>query len=141
MSNYLYRLARFAFRRRRLVLAAWLAAAIAAIAIAVASGGKTNDNFTIPGTEAQNAAQVLSERLPEVMIVDIGLPGMDGYELASRVRALPGGDRMMLVALTGYGGTHDKMLARAAGFDEHVTKPIEVVELDELIGRLRASTS
>ena len=50
MSNYLYRLARFAFRRRRLVLAAWLAAAVAAIAIAVASGGKTNDNFTIPGT-------------------------------------------------------------------------------------------
>src|SRR5215469_531763 len=64
MSNYLYRLARFAFRRRRLVLAAWLAAAIAAIAIAVASGGKTNDNFTIPGTEAQNAAQILAARLP-----------------------------------------------------------------------------
>ena len=64
MSNYLYRLARFAFRRRRLVLAAWLAAAIAAIAIAIASGGKTNDTFTIPGTEAQNAAAVLSARLP-----------------------------------------------------------------------------
>ena len=64
MSNYLYRLARFAFRRRRLVLAAWLAAAIAAIAIAGASGGKTNDTFTIPGTEAQNAAAVLSARLP-----------------------------------------------------------------------------
>ena len=64
MSNYLYRLAHFAFRRRRLVLAIWLAAAIAAIAIAVASGGKTNDNFTIPGTEAQNAAAVLSAKLP-----------------------------------------------------------------------------
>jgi RND superfamily putative drug exporter len=64
MSNYLYRLARLAFRRRRLVLAVWLAAAIAAIAIAIASGGKTNDTFTIPGTEAQNAAAVLSARLP-----------------------------------------------------------------------------
>ncbi len=64
MSNYLYRLARFAFRRRRLVLAVWLAAAIAAIALAQASGGKTNDTFTIPGTEAQNAAAVLSARLP-----------------------------------------------------------------------------
>jgi putative drug exporter of the RND superfamily len=64
MSNYLYRLARFALRRRRLVLALWLAAAIAAIAIAIASGGKTNDTFTIPGTEAQNAAAVLSARLP-----------------------------------------------------------------------------
>ena len=64
MSNYLYRLARFAFRRRRLVLAAWLVAAIAAIAIAIGSGGKTNDTFTIPGTEAQNAAAVLVAKLP-----------------------------------------------------------------------------
>jgi putative drug exporter of the RND superfamily len=64
MSSYLFRLARFAFRRRRLVLAVWLAAAIAAIALAQASGGKTNDTFTIPGTESQNAAAVLSARLP-----------------------------------------------------------------------------
>jgi RND superfamily putative drug exporter len=64
LSSYLYRLARFAFRRRRLVLAVWLAAAIAAIALAQASGGKTNDNFTIPGTEAQNASNVLTAKLP-----------------------------------------------------------------------------
>jgi RND superfamily putative drug exporter len=64
MSSYLYRLARFAFRRRRLVLVIWLVAAIAAIVIAQASGGKTNDNFTIPGTEAQNASNVLSAELP-----------------------------------------------------------------------------
>jgi RND superfamily putative drug exporter len=64
VSTYLYRLAHFAFRRRRLVLAVWLAAAIAAIAIAQVSGGKTNDNFTIPGTEAQNASNVLSAKLP-----------------------------------------------------------------------------
>jgi putative drug exporter of the RND superfamily len=64
MSNYLYRLARFAFRRRRLVLAVWLLAAIAAIVIAQASGGKTNDTFTIPGTESQNAEAVLFAKLP-----------------------------------------------------------------------------
>lgn len=64
MSNYLYRLARFAFRRRRLVLGVWLIAAIAAIVIGQASGGKTNDTFTIPGTESQNAANVLTARLP-----------------------------------------------------------------------------
>ncbi len=64
MSTYLYRLAHFAFRRRRLVLAIWLIAAIAAIAVAQASGGKTNDNFTIPGTEAQNASNVLAAKLP-----------------------------------------------------------------------------
>jgi putative drug exporter of the RND superfamily len=64
MSHFLYQLARFAFRRRRLVLGVWVAAAIAAIAIGVLSGGKTNDTFTIPGTESQNAAAVLDARLP-----------------------------------------------------------------------------
>jgi RND superfamily putative drug exporter len=64
MSSYLYRLARFAYRRRRLVLGLWLAAAIAAIAIAQASGGKTNDTYSIPGTESQNAAAVLTAKLP-----------------------------------------------------------------------------
>ncbi|HWG63803.1 MAG TPA: MMPL family transporter [Streptosporangiaceae bacterium] len=64
MSNYLYRLARFAFGHRRLVLAVWLTAAIAAIALAQGSGGKTNDTFTIPGTESQNAASVLTAKLP-----------------------------------------------------------------------------
>jgi RND superfamily putative drug exporter len=64
MSIYLYRLAHLVFRRRRIVLALWLLAAIGAIAIAQASGGKTNDNFTIPGTEAQNASNVLKAKLP-----------------------------------------------------------------------------
>ena len=64
MSSYLYRLASFAYRRRRLVLGLWLVAAIAAIAIAQASGGKTNDTFSIPGTESQNAAAVLTSKLP-----------------------------------------------------------------------------
>src|ERR1700689_5238711 len=64
MSSYLYRLARFAYRQRRLVLGLWLVAAIAAIVIAQASGGKTNDTFSIPGTESQNAAAVLTSKLP-----------------------------------------------------------------------------
>src|ERR1700760_1197779 len=64
MSTFLYRLARGAYRRRRLVLGLWLIAAIAAIAIAQASGGKTNDTFSIPGTESQNAAAVLTAKLP-----------------------------------------------------------------------------
>ena len=64
MSIYLYRLAAWRSGRRRLALVAWLAAAITAIAIATISGGKTNDTFTIPGTEAQNAAAVLQAKLP-----------------------------------------------------------------------------
>jgi RND superfamily putative drug exporter len=64
MSTYLYRVAHFAFRHRRLVLSTWLLVAIAAISLAQLSGGKTNDTFSIPGTESQNAAAVLTTRLP-----------------------------------------------------------------------------
>ena len=64
MSIYLFRLAGLAFRRRRVVLALWLAAVIVAIGAATLSGGKTNDNFTIPGTESQNASNLLSQKLP-----------------------------------------------------------------------------
>lgn len=64
MSTYLFRLAAFAFRRRRLVLAIWVLGAIGAIAAGVASGGKTNDNFTIPGTESQHVADLLKQEVP-----------------------------------------------------------------------------
>src|SRR5690349_13369230 len=66
MSHYLYRLAALAFRRRRLVLAVWLGAAVGGIvtAPATASGRKTNDNITIPRTEPQHAANVLANTLP-----------------------------------------------------------------------------
>jgi RND superfamily putative drug exporter len=66
MSTYLYRLAQWAMRRRRWVLAAWLVIAVGAIVIATASGGKTNDSFTIPGTEAQNAQNLLNAKVPAV---------------------------------------------------------------------------
>ena len=64
MSIYLFRLAQWAFRRRRLVLTMWLLAAVATVAVSVASGGKTNDNFSIPGTESQQAADLLKAKLP-----------------------------------------------------------------------------
>ena len=64
MSTYLYRLARFAFQHRRQMLALWLVLAVATIVIATVSGGKTNDNFTIPGTESQRAADLLTKKLP-----------------------------------------------------------------------------
>ncbi len=64
MSTYLYRLARWCFRRRRAVLGIWLVAVVAMIALAQASGGKTSDTFSIPGTESQKAASVLESRLP-----------------------------------------------------------------------------
>jgi len=61
---------------------------------------------------------------PDVALVDIGLPGMDGYEVARQARALPGGSRFKLIAITGYGQEKDRQRAREAGFDLHVTKPV-----------------
>jgi signal transduction histidine kinase/ActR/RegA family two-component response regulator len=73
---------------------------------------------------------------PDVMLVDIGLPGMDGYELARRVRRDPDLDRVILVALTGYGREEDKQQAMAAGFDYHLAKPVNPDALHGLVARL-----
>lgn len=64
MSTYLYRLAKWSIAHRRLVLAAWLVLAVAMVVLSSVSGGKTNDNFTIPGTESQQAATLLTDKLP-----------------------------------------------------------------------------
>ncbi len=70
-------------------------------------------------------------------LVDIGLPGIDGYEVARRIRLLPRAKTMTLVALTGYGQDADKQRALSAGFDEHLTKPVKIERLQELLSRPR----
>ncbi|HET8576119.1 MAG TPA: ATP-binding protein, partial [Methylomirabilota bacterium] len=62
---------------------------------------------------------------PEVALIDIGLPGLDGYEVVRRLRATPEGRKMFLVALTGYGQPEDHRRARQAGFDAHLVKPFD----------------
>ncbi len=69
---------------------------------------------------------------PEVAIVDIGLPLLNGYEVARRVRAALGRG-VLLIALTGYGSPEDRALAFAAGFDHHITKPANPEELQRLL--------
>lgn len=67
---------------------------------------------------------------PEVVLIDIGLPEVDGYELARRLRATPSLAGMRLVAVTGYGQTDDRQRALAAGFDDHLVKPADLAALD-----------
>ncbi|MDL2357985.1 MAG: ATP-binding protein [Pseudomonadota bacterium] len=69
----------------------------------------------------------------EVFILDIGLPDMDGYELARRLRANPAHAGAILVALTGYGQAHDRVLSKAAGFDHHFVKPVDSAALSEVL--------
>jgi CheY-like chemotaxis protein len=78
--------------------------------------------------------QAALTRRPEVALVDIGLPVMDGYEVARRLRAgEAGGERTLLVAVTGYGSPEDRDRALQAGFDEHVVKPIDPRILEQLL--------
>ena len=70
---------------------------------------------------------------PDMTLVDIGLPLLDGYEVAQRIRADPAGSPLLLLALTGYGSTSDQERAQKAGFDRHLTKPLDLDELDRLL--------
>jgi CheY-like chemotaxis protein len=70
---------------------------------------------------------------PEVALLDIGLPVMDGYELASRLRNMPGGSDIHLVAVTGYGQQKDRTASKAAGFSEHLVKPVDVRRLRDIV--------
>ena len=76
---------------------------------------------------------------PETALVDIGLPGMNGYELARRLRADPQHRRLHLVAMTGYGRAEDRSAAREAGFDMHFVKPAEMDELQQLLATDKSS--
>ncbi|MGH8728386.1 MAG: chemotaxis protein CheB [Burkholderiales bacterium] len=71
---------------------------------------------------------------PEVVVLDIGLPGMNGYEVARRLRWQPGFAETVLIALTGYGQTEDRRLANEAGIDHHLTKPANIDAINELLG-------
>jgi signal transduction histidine kinase/ActR/RegA family two-component response regulator len=82
----------------------------------------------------QGVEQALSRR-PEMALVDIGLPLVDGYEVARRIRAAMG-SQIFLVALTGYGQPEDRARASSAGFDIHLTKPVDVETLADLLEHL-----
>jgi len=81
------------------------------------------------GVQAVAIAEVVK---PDIAFIDIGMPRMDGYEAARRIRRVLG-DRVMLVALTGWGQEEDKTRAREAGFDQHLTKPAEPEMLERII--------
>ena len=81
---------------------------------------------------ATQALEACDEYEPSVALLDIGLPDLDGYELARRIRQKFGAE-IMLVALTGYGQAEDKQKAADAGFDEHLTKPVSIVDVERVL--------
>lgn len=84
---------------------------------------------------AEAALDIFEATRPELAIIDISLPVMNGYELATRLRAKPESKDIVLVALTGYGRASDKSAAMDAGFDNHLVKPLRLEELNVILDR------
>ena len=85
---------------------------------------------------AQKALEMAVEHQPDIVLLDIGLPDMDGYEVAKQLRQTPELKEMRLIAITGYGQQSDRERSREAGFDEHMVKPVEWQKLEELLTSL-----
>jgi CheY-like chemotaxis protein len=89
--------------------------------------------------------QAALQSRPNVVLCDIGLPGLDGYQVATRLKQQPSSSSTRLIAVTGYGGPEDRRRAQEAGFDHHLTKPVDLDELESLLAAeaalLRGGTS
>jgi CheY-like chemotaxis protein len=87
--------------------------------------------------DGQSGLALAAQALPDVAVIDIGLPDMDGLEVARRLRSTQGRRRLGLVALTGLGSADDQQRALDAGFDVHLTKPVTHERLKRVIGDLK----
>ena len=84
-------------------------------------------------TPGQTALRVASDKRPDVILLDIGMPGMNGYEVARQLRAQDGFADTLLVAITGYGRASDVKQTESAGFDHHLVKPVDYEKLQAVL--------
>jgi CheY-like chemotaxis protein len=99
---------------------------LAAIVRVMGGAAETADN-------ALDGIERASTFAPDIILLDIGMAGMDGYEACRRIRQEPAGEAALIVAITGWGQERDKQRAIAAGFDAHLTKPVGPIELERLL--------
>ena len=84
-------------------------------------------------TDGAKAVAIAMEFRPHVVMLDIAMPVMDGLEAAREIRALPGGDAVLLLAISGFGQDADRRRSIEAGFDEHLVKPVDLARIDALL--------
>jgi CheY-like chemotaxis protein len=83
--------------------------------------------------DGEEALKIARDALPEAIILDIGMPGITGDQVARAIRLEPWGAQVLMVAVTGWGQAEDKERASAAGFDHHLTKPVDVDRMEKLL--------
>ena len=81
------------------------------------------------------ALEKVARSMPDLILMDLGMPRMVGFEAARRIRSLPGGGEVTMVALSGWGREQDKQRSGAAGFDDHLVKPVSPADLRLLLTR------
>lgn len=86
---------------------------------------------------AESALSAAQDQNFDAFVLDIGLPDIDGYELARRLRATCEMERKVLIALTGYGQAHDRVLSKNAGFDHHFVKPVDGEQMAQILESIR----
>lgn len=96
-----------------------------------------DDGFEVStAADGVRGLELILARPPDAALLDIGLPGIDGYELARRLRAQPSTANLPLLAMTGYGRAEDQKRAVEAGFDTHLVKPVNVDDVLATLARL-----
>jgi signal transduction histidine kinase len=118
--------------RRRILVADDNADALETLATVLELGG----HEVFSAANGSLALESAERHLPEVALLDIGMPLLDGYEVARRIRAQAWGKRITLVALTGWGQDSDRRRSQEAGFDSHLVKPLDLDKLSQLLARL-----
>lgn len=94
---------------------------------------RLGDHRVATAFESEAALRMVRENPPDIILLDIGLPGLNGYDVARAIRQVKALDRVLLVALTGYGQAEDRRRSKEAGFDEHLVKPPSVEDLQKIL--------
>ena len=97
---------------------------------------RSKGHYVVVAEDADHALSSPEKDRTQLFVLDIGLPDIDGYELARRLRKDPATGDAVIVALTGYGQAHDRVLSKAAGFDHHFIKPADMSQLEEVLQKI-----
>lgn len=102
---------------------------------------KSDGNEVAVATDGIAGLQATEAGTPDVVLLDLGLPGMDGYEVCKRIREQEHKKRPLLIAVTGHGQKEDRIRSYESGIDLHLTKPVDIHELRHVLGRFRTIVS